>query len=209
MKRIGLVTWVVLLGILVTVGMAPAGQNGNGVFSGQQALTAAEATNLIFLREEEKLARDVYLYLFDVWGQWIFENISASEQQHMDAVKNLLDKYNLADPAAGNGEGIFTDLQLQAFYDSLTQKGSASKLDALVVGATIEDMDIYDLQEILSETNKPDIIKVCENLMKGSRNHLRAFVGQIELLGETYAPQYLTQEEVDAIVDSPREKGPY
>ena len=209
MKRIGLVTWVVLLGILVTVGMAPAGQNGNGVFSGQQALTAAEATNLIFLREEEKLARDVYLYLFDVWGQWIFENISASEQQHMDAVKNLLDKYNLADPAAGNGEGIFTDLQLQAFYDSLTQKGSASKLDALVVGATIEDMDIYDLQEILSETDKPDIIKVCENLMKGSRNHLRAFVGQIELLGETYAPQYLTQEEVDAIVDSPREKGPY
>jgi hypothetical protein len=209
MKRIGLLARVMMLGILVTVGTASAGQNGNGAFSGQQALTAAEATNLIFLREEEKLARDVYLYLFDVWGQWIFENISASEQQHMDAVKNLLDKYNLADPAAGNGEGIFTDLQLQAFYDSLTQKGSASKLDALVVGATIEDMDIYDLQEILSETNKPDIIKVCENLMKGSRNHLRAFVGQIELLGETYAPQYLTQEEVDAIVDSPREKGPY
>jgi len=206
MNRIGIVTWVVLMGILVTVGVAPAGQNGNGAFPGQQTLTPVEATNLAFMREEEKLARDVYLYLFDVWGQWVFENISAGEQQHMDAVKNLLDKYNLADPAAGNREGMFTNLQLQALYDSLTQKGNASKLDALVVGATIEDMDIYDLQEILSETDKPDIIKVCDNLMKGSRNHLRAFVGQIELLGETYAPQYLTQEEVDAIFGSPRDK---
>jgi len=59
MKRIGIVTWVVLLGILFTVGMAPAGQNGSGAFSGQQTLTAAEATNLAFMREEEKLARDV------------------------------------------------------------------------------------------------------------------------------------------------------
>jgi hypothetical protein len=209
MNRIRFVPWIVLLSILVTVGAAPAGRNGNGAFSGQPNLSAVEAENLAFLREEEKLARDVYLYLFDVWGQWIFENIAASEQQHMDAVKNLLDKYHLVDPAAGNGEGVFTNPDLQALYENLTQQGSASKLDALVVGATIEDMDIYDLQEILSDTEKPDTTKVCENLMKGSRNHLRAFVGEIEMLGEPYEPQYLSQEEFDAILSSPREKGSY
>jgi len=205
MNRTGIVTWVVLMGILVTVGMAPAGQNGNGAFSGQQVLTTAEEAHLVFLREEEKLARDVYLYLFDLWGQWVFENISDSEQQHMDAVKNLLDKYNLSDPVADKMEGEFLNGDLQDLYDELIAIGSESKLDALYVGATIEDMDIVDLEQVLEDTEKPDITKVCENLMKGSRNHLRAFAGQIELLGETYAPQYLTPEEYYEIVNSPRE----
>ena len=208
MKRIGLLAWVVVLSILVAAGTASAGQNGNGAFSGQQALTAAEAENLAYLREEEKLARDVYLYLFDAWGQWIFENIAASEQQHMDAVKNLLLKYRLDDPAL-DAEGYFTNDELQELYNYLIAIGGKSKLAALQVGVAIEEMDIYDLQEILSETGKPDIIQVCENLMKGSRNHLRAFVGEIELQGGTYELEYLTQEQVDEIVNSPREKGPY
>ena len=207
MKRIGIVVWALLLGILVTVGTATAGQNGKGTFIGQQTLSAVEAENLAFMREEEKLARDVYLYLLDVWGQWVFENIAAGEQQHMDAVGILLEKYSLADPAAGNGAGVFTNQVLQNLYDSLTEQGSMSILDAMYVGATIEDMDINDLERILSDTDKPDFVNVCENLMKGSRNHLRAFVGQIELLGETYDAQYLTQVEVDAILDDPRENG--
>jgi hypothetical protein len=209
MKRIGILAWVVFLGILVTAGTAPAGQNGNGAFSGQQVLSAVEEANLAFSREEEKLARDVYLYLLDVWGQWIFENIAASEQQHMDAVKNLLDKYNLADPAAGNEEGVFSNEDLQQLYDDLIAIGSESKLDALYVGATIEDMDIVDLGQILNETEKPDITRVCKNLMKGSRNHLRAFVGEIELMGETYVPKYLDEDEFNAILDFPREKGSF
>ena len=205
MKRIKLLTWVVLLSILVIGGTAAAGQNGKRTLSDQQTLSAVEEENLIFLREEEKLARDVYLYLFDVWGQWIFENIAASEQKHMDAVKNLLDKYNLADPASENAEGVFLNEDLQELYDDLITIGSKSKLDALYVGATIEDMDIFDLQHFLEQTDRADITRVFENLMKGSRNHLRAFVGQMELLGETYEAQYLTQDAIDAIVNSPRE----
>jgi hypothetical protein len=209
MKQIKLLTWIVLLGIIVIGGTALAGQNGNRTASGQQTLSAIEAKNLVFLREEEKLARDVYLYLFDVWGQWIFENIAASEQKHMDAVKNLLDKYNLDDPAAGNAAGVFTDPELQELYNNLINEGSESNWQALNVGATIEDMDIFDLQDFLEQTNKTDITRVFENLMKGSRNHLRAFVGQMDLLGETYLAQYLDQDEVDAIVNTPREKGSY
>jgi hypothetical protein len=207
MKRIVVAAWIVSLGILLSAGALSAGQNGNGTISGQQTLSAVEAENLAFMREEEKLARDVYLYLFDVWGQWVFENIAVGEQQHMDAVGILLEKYSLADPAAGNAAGVFTNQVLQNLYDSLTEQGSMSILDAMYVGATIEDMDINDLEGILSETDKPDFINVCENLMKGSRNHLRAFVGQIELLGQTYDAQYLTQVEVDAILDDPRENG--
>jgi hypothetical protein len=103
----------------------------------------------------------------------------------MDAVKNLLDKYGLDDPAAGMGEGEFTNPDLQALYESLTLDGEASKLDALQVGVFIEKTDIDDLQEIIDGTDKLDIIKVCGNLMNGSINHLGAFSGEIELMGET------------------------
>jgi len=54
---------------------------------------------LTYIREEEKLARDVYLYLYDMWGSSIFDNISVSEQAHMDAIKTLIDRYGLDDPA--------------------------------------------------------------------------------------------------------------
>ena len=184
MKQIGLLAWVVVLGILVAAGTAPAGQNGNGASAGQQTLTAVEAENLAFLREEEKLARDVYLYLLNEWELRIFLNIAASEQNHMDAVKNLLDKYGEADPAEGNGLGEFTNQDLQDLYNRLINKGILSKLDALEVGVIIEETDIDDLQEIISETSKPDIKKVCENLLNGSRNHLEAFESEIELMGD-------------------------
>jgi len=184
MKRIGIVVWALLLGILVTVGTATAGQNGKGIFTGQQALTEAEVEHLIYLREEEKLAHDVYLYLFEEWRQWIFQSIAESEQRHMDAVWKLLDKYGIDDPATGVA-GIFTNGYLQGLYDELIARGMKSELDALYVGTTIEETDIDDLQDIIDETEKLDISKVCENLMDGSTNHWEAFNGEIELMGET------------------------
>ena len=56
-------------------------------------------------------------------------------------------------------------------------------MDALIVGATVEDLDIKDLIDLLNKTDNPDIILVYNNLNKGSRNHLRAFIAQIESLG--------------------------
>lgn len=209
MKKFKLAALAGLLIIMVAGGSALAGQNGQGNMSGLPALTPEEIDALLFLREEEKLARDVYLFLYDTWYQWIFANIAASEQQHMDAVKTLLDKYGIDDPAEGQPQGDFTNPILQDLYVSLTGQGSESSLQALYAGATIEDMDIYDLQMMLIEPTKPDITRVCENLMKGSRNHLRAFVGQLELLGETYQALYLSQEQVDTIVNSEWETGPY
>ena len=87
------------------------------------------------------------------------------------------------------------------------RRGSQSSLQALYVGAAIEEIDMIDLQEAIDATDNADIQMLYENLMSGSRNHLRAYVAQIENLGVVYEAQYLPQDEVDSIVDSPVERG--
>jgi hypothetical protein len=166
-------------------------------------LSDAEIEGLLYMREEEKLARDVYLMLYEKWGMRILQNISGSEQTHMDAVKALLDRYDLDDPAAGTDVGVFTNPTLQELYDQLVDEGSQSLADALRVGAAIEEIDILDLEERIAQTDNSDIQLVYENLMRGSRNHLRAFVSTLERqVGEIYQPQYLSQTTYDAIVNT-------
>ncbi len=171
-------------------------------------LTAAEAAALRYMREEEKLAHDVYLALYEKWGTPIFKNISNSEQTHTDAIKTLLARYGVADPAAGKAAGVFTDLKLQDLYNQLVEQGRQSLADALRVGAAIEEIDILDLQERIAQTGQADIRLVYDNLTKGSRNHLRSFVATLKTqTGATYQPQYLSQEAYQAIVGSTIERG--
>ena len=139
------------------------------------ALTGDETYWLTYMREEEKVARDVYLYLNKKWNLRIFKNIAASEQTHMDAIKNLLDKYRIPDPAAGKGIGEFTDPDLQKLYDDLILQGSVSKVEALKVGVIIEETDIDDLNEGIATARHNDIKTVYINLLQGSLNHLDAF----------------------------------
>lgn len=170
-------------------------------------LSAAEIEGLVFMREEEKLARDVYLALYAKWGLPIFQNIAQSEQSHMDAVKTLLDRYGIADPASTRA-GVFTNATLQQLYDQLVAQGNQSLADALRVGAAIEEIDILDLKTHIAQTDKADIKQVYDNLLRGSRNHLRSFVAQLKSqTGVTYVPQYLTQAEYDAIINSDTESG--
>lgn len=167
-----------------------------------------EAAALQFMREEEKLAHDVYVTLYGAWGLPVFDNIAASEQQHTDAVAALLDRYGILDPAAGHAIGEFTDPALQALYNQLVAQGSQSVADALKVGAAIEEIDILDLQERLAETDNAAIEQVYNNLLAGSENHLRAFVSTLKTqTGETYAPQYLSQAAYDAILAASGSQG--
>jgi len=172
-----------------------------------EELSVEEELGLIRMREEEKLARDVYATLYEVWQKPVFNNISQSEQRHMNAVKGLIDKDGLIDPVRDSTVGVFTDPEFTGHYISLVEQGSASLVEALFVGAFIEDRDIFDLQELLAQTDNEDITAVYENLLRGSRNHMRAFTYQLSLNGETYVPQFITQEEFDAIITSPRETG--
>ncbi|MBN1450422.1 MAG: DUF2202 domain-containing protein [Anaerolineales bacterium] len=182
------------------------GQTSNGNGTGTSVLdvpasdlSPEETAALLFMREEEKLARDVYNALYEVWGQPTFTNIASSEQAHMDEVKLLLDRYNLADPALMPGS--FTDPSLQSLYDQLVAQGSISLADALKVGAAIEEIDILDLQERLAQTDNADLQQVFNNLMMGSYNHLNAFTSALlTQTGENYQPQYLSAEAYAAIV---------
>ncbi|MEA3310094.1 MAG: DUF2202 domain-containing protein [Chloroflexota bacterium] len=159
------------------------------------------AAGLIFMREEEKLARDVYLTLYEQWGLRIFTNIADAEQTHMDAVATQLERYELEDPTVGLEVGEFVNADLQALYDELVATGSRSLEEALNVGAAIEEIDILDLEEYLAEVEVPEIIRVYENLLSGSRNHLRAFTSTLsQQTGEIYLPQYLDQDAYAEIV---------
>lgn len=170
-------------------------------------LSTTEASALVFMREEEKLARDVYQLLYTQWGQKVFNNIAASEQQHMDAVALLLARYNLPDPAANAATGVFSDPEIQHLFDTLMAQSQTSLIGALTVGATIEDLDIKDLEERIAATDNADIALVFGELMRGSRNHMRAFISQLTKQGVSYTPQYITQAEFDAIINSPTETG--
>lgn len=171
-------------------------------------VSAEEEAGLIFMREEEKLAHDVYIQLNTHWQQAVFANIAVSELTHTEAVLLLLQRYTISDPVGSNPAGVFVDPALQGLYDILVARGSATLIDALMVGAEVEELDIFDLDlRLATVVDNDDIVLVYENLKKGSRNHLRAFMSALTQLNATYTPQYLSQEEFDEIVNSPIETG--
>ncbi len=165
-------------------------------------ISDVERNFLIQMREEEKLARDVYEHLYEKWGMRIFNNIYFSEQKHMDAIEVILKKYNIPDPVISDEPGIFNSNDIKELYSELTAKGDISLSNALIVGATIEDLDIFDLQEALLKSDNLDILFVFGNLKKGSENHIRAFTSQLKTFDIVYQAQYLTQEELDKILSS-------
>ncbi len=167
-----------------------------------QALDNEEIYELMHMREEEKLARDTYQTLYAIWADAIFQRISLSEQRHMDAIATLLERYELDDPAAGKGIGEFSSEELQHLYQDLVTMGRLSHVDALKVGATIEDLDLYDLEHALNFTDNEDIKIVYQNLIRGSQNHMRAFLSRLQKLGESYTPQYLSDQELSRILVS-------
>jgi len=137
-------------------------------------LTQEQKDDLIYMYQEEKLARDVYITLGKKWGARVFLNIQKSEQNHMNAIKNLLNRYSLRVPISSNNIGRFKNEELQALYNDLIAKGKLSLKDALEVGVTIEETDIADLEEKIDRAPS-DIARVYSRLLRGSYNHLRAF----------------------------------
>lgn len=171
----------------------------------RDALSETEKEGLLLMREEEKIARDVYLRLFDRWGLRPFQNISGAEQTHMDAVLALLDHFGLPDPAQGLSVGRFNRPDLQALYDQLITRGEQSLADAVCVGLLIEELDIKDLQEARAKTDKLAIHRVFAELERGSRNHLRAFYRWKQRLGINYVPQHLPNTVFEKIGQSEQE----
>lgn len=172
---------------------------GEAPSTANAGLTAEENAALRYMREEEKLAHDVYAALHAKWGLQVFSSIADSESQHTESILTLLEKYEVEDPAAGKAAGQFEDPALQALYDKLVALGSVSEIEALKVGALIEETDIRDIDEKKAITDNADIVKVYDQLLCGSGNHLRAFNKQLLSRGVTYVPQVITQSQWDAV----------
>lgn len=163
-------------------------------------LSAEEIEALLYMREEEKLAHDVYVTLYERWGLPIFQNISQSELSHTNSIKTLLDRFGLTDPASSE-IGVFTNAELQDLYNDLVARGEQSLAEALKTGAAIEEIDILDLERDLALINQADIRQVFQNLLQGSENHLRAFVSNLSSqTGEVYQPQYMPAEQYQTII---------
>jgi len=170
-----------------------------------ETLSLKEREGLLLMREEEKLARDVYQTLYEKWGLKIFSNIAQSEQTHTEAVRDLLLKYRLEDPVTDDTIGVFTNRSLQELYDTLITEGIKSETDALIVGAIIEDLDIRDLQDLLVQSDNQDITLVYENLIRGSQKHLRAFTRQLTQRGEAYVPKYISVVDYQNVIANDQE----
>ncbi len=211
----------VLAAALLTMGLAACSSadggdgrdgQGSGAGAGQPAagegtpLTDKERAELVFTREEEKLARDVYAALSAHDGAFV--NIGQSEQTHMDAIGVLLSRYGVADPAAGRGAGEFSDRRLADLYAALVAAGRGSRLEALRVGVEIEELDIHDIEQAKVGLGHSDITATYDNLLRGSRNHLRSFYGKLVASGGTYTARHLDAASFRAIVESPTERGP-
>lgn len=201
MKKLSIIT----LGITALFLSSFSGCDLEAIEPDADIVSEDDNMGLAYMREEEKLARDVYITLFAMYDNQVFDNISKAEQMHMDKVLTILEKYGIEDPSLA-GIGEFSNEFLQQLYNDLIEQGSESEIAALTVGATIEDLDIKDLDEFTAETTDPEIIAIYDALNCGSRNHMRAFNAQLDSLGVTYTPQFITQEKMDSIIDGDHER---
>jgi len=156
---------------------------------------------LQLMREEEKLAHDVYLALYEKWQVPVFNNIANAESRHYAAVGYLLETYGVEDPAYEK-EGKFKNKDMANLYAELVEKGSSSLESAFEVGALIEELDIQDLQEQLGAGNDDLVTTVFGNLERASEMHLRAFTNQLAMRGIDYTPQILDEASFLAIIDT-------
>lgn len=140
-------------------------------------LTQDEVKELRYMIQEEKLARDVFLKMYELYGAQVFKNIAESEQRHMDAIKGLMERYGVENPLKTDEPGKFADASFERLYAQLVAEGSKSLSHALAVGAKIEKLDIEDLEKALKKVTNPEVRQVFSNLKAASENHLRAFTG--------------------------------
>ena len=144
-------------------------------------LTEEQLDTLVFIYQEEKVARDTYITLGNIYSnQTVFANIQVSEQEHIDKAEGLCDTYG-ADKSGIQEQNVgeFVVPVLQELYDTLIAQGSVSELAALNVGEYVELTDIDDLEH--AEIGMPsDVVNTYENLKAGSLNHLAAFRDAID-----------------------------
>ncbi len=165
-------------------------------------ITETEAGDLQLLREEEKLARD----LFRDWSDRseLFGAVAHSKQLHFEIVGALLQRHQVTDRTLG-GEGLYVFPQLQTLHQELLARGGSTELEALAAGAELHERDLVGLEEAAGRSQLEDVRASLAEIQRGARNHLRGCVEELALQGVDYAPRLLSPEAFAAIINSPRE----
>lgn len=164
------------------------------------SLTPSEIEGLMYLREEEKMAHDLYRAYFLDNNLHIFKKIALAERKHMKATRRLINFYGLTDPAI-QAAGQFSDTTIQAMYDALLADGLVSPEDALNSAAYVEESDILDLMNELSATSNTNLIFVYSKLLNGSKRHLKGLVHILDNYGIVYQPQLLDSTLYNDIIN--------
>lgn len=169
---------------------------------GPDTLSKMEIQGIVHMREEEKMARDIYDSMYAKWQVNPFGNIRKSEQVHMDRMKELLDEYGIKDPVNETSDkpGVFISNPIRQFYSESADSGSKTLIEALRVGAKIEELDIADLNKYGTHTTNKRLLVTYEYLKMASENHLRAFVRRLRSNGVVYTPIILTKNVFDNII---------
>lgn len=176
------------------------------VFLDEPIIQGDDEALLLHMLDEEKLARDVYNALYEKWNVSIFSNIAAAEQNHLNAILLLINSYTNLEVEVGEA-GVYSKDEFALLYTQLVAQGSESLEAAYSVGALIEELDINDLLIYLDQTSNENVIIVFENLLRGSKNHLRAFNKNLVALGVEYTTQYLDAIIFEEIINAPMEQG--
>ena len=174
-------------------------------------LTQEAKDTLSYMGNEERLAYDVYNYLYDYHLNNNTEAINQltniatnAEYVHIQTVQLLVQKYITSESDFTNVDlnennykesaiedmnaGVYDISAIQNLYDLLISKGVQSKQDALEVGCMVEVTDINDLDKdilIAQESNADDVVAAFEFLRDGSYSHYWAFDSGLKNMGVT------------------------
>lgn len=162
-------------------------------------LSPREEEGVLFIWEEEKVARDLYSELRRETNLSIFTDLARSEQSHMDQAKSLIDEYGLEIPVEDE-PGAFSNQTLEDLYNDLLSQGRRSQEDALKASAAFEEISIVDLKKELETADNDDVKAVYQGLLAGSRKHLRSYVRDLQDMNIEYEPQRMSKKEFDEVV---------
>lgn len=196
MKKLKITKYFLLAMITFTVVISSCNKS--------KTLEDSDKKALLFMLEEEKLARDTYTFLDNKWSIEQFAMIKNAEQKHMDAIASVLDDYDISYTILPAGE--FAEAKLQALYDQFEEDGVISDSLALRIGATVEDVDIQDLLDFENASSNDDVINVFSKLRCGSRNHMRKFTEPMTNGSDDYTPQFISLDDYISIVTGEQER---
>ena len=154
-------------------------------------LDAELEASIVYMVNEEKLAYDVYMNLYnyhisDANALNALTNVALnSEIQHIAMVGELANKYGLQNDS-NLPSGEFSLPEIQALYDTLFTQGLSSPQAALTSACMVEVTDINDLTvdiALATSSNASDVVSVFELLRSGSYNHYWAFDSGLKKMG--------------------------